>query len=300
MIEIKNVTKVFEGYHAVDHTSAEIHEGQIFGLVGSNGAGKSTLMRMMTGILKPEEGEVLIDGRPVYENPSVKADICFLSDTAYFLPNAKPSDMADYYSLFYPGFDKEQFMSYMEHFKLPYTRKISTYSKGQKKQVSLFLGICAKTKYLLCDETFDGLDPVVRQAVKGILASELLDRGFTTVISSHNLRELEDICDTVGLIHNGKLLFANDLDSMKCNISKIHCVTGDPEKEAALLEELEVVQIDRSGSLLTLTVRGDREEILNAVHAKDPVFAEVLPLSLEEIFISETEAIGYDIKEFLQ
>lgn len=300
MIEIRDVTKQFDTQAAVSAVSTEIQEGQIFGLVGSNGAGKSTLLRMIAGILEPDSGAILIDGMHIYDNPEAKAAVCFLSDTAWFLPNAKPQDMADFYALHYTAFDKERFMNYMEQFHLPTDRKIATYSKGQKKQVSLFLGICSGTKYLLCDETFDGLDPVVRQAVKGILAAELLERQLTPVISSHNLRELEDICDCVGLIHDGKILFTRDLDTMKCDISKIHCVLPAPEDEADILAKLEVLQYTKNGSLLTMTVRGDRDEILHTVQDKNPVFAEVLPLSLEEIFISETEASGYDITKYIQ
>lgn len=300
MIKIENVTKKFDGHTAVESVSAEITDGMIFGLVGSNGAGKSTLMRMIAGILKPEEGTILMDDLPVYENPEAKKNICFLSDTAYFLPNAKPADMAEFYKLYYPDFDTDRFNDLLKRFRLPEDRKIATCSKGQKKQISLFLGLCTGTKYLLCDETFDGLDPVARQAVKGILASELLERGLTPIISSHNLRELEDICDCVGLIHEGHVLFTRDLDSMKCNISKIHCVVPDPAAEIELLQNLHILQYEKVGSLLTMTVKGDRDEILSAVNEKNPVFAEVLPLSLEEIFISETEAIGYDIKDFIQ
>lgn len=300
MIELINITKTFQGTCAVNNVSAVIQEGMIFGLVGSNGAGKSTLLRLISGILKPESGTVTIDEIPVFEHPEAKRRLCFLSDTSTFLPNATAESMRRYYALCYPLFDSASFYNLTEKFKIPLNKKLQTFSKGQKKQVTLLLGLCTGTKYLLCDETFDGLDPVMRQTFKSLFASELMKRDFTPVISSHNLRELEDICDTVGLLHNGRLLFARDLDSMKCNINKIQCVIPDRAKEAELLSMLSILQYEKSGSLLTITARGSREEILNCTMEKEPVFAEILPLSLEEIFINETEVAGYDFKDFLQ
>lgn len=299
MIQLKQVTKSFHDVIAVRHSSAEIQDGLVFGLVGSNGAGKSTLLRLMAGILKPDEGEITLDDSPIYENPAVKQNICFIPDTVRFFPNATAKDMCRYYSVVYPSFDKEEFISLTGKFKIPMTKKLQTFSKGQKKQVSILLGICTRAKYLLCDETFDGLDPVMRQAIKSLFAEELLKRDFTPVISSHNLRELEDICDSVGLIHEGKLLFTKDLDNMKSNINKIHCVLPDSLSETQLLQTLQVLQYEKSGSLLIITARGSREELLACAKELHPVFAEVLPLSLEEIFISETEVEGYDIKHLI-
>ena len=168
-----------------------------------------------------------------------------------------------------------------------------------KKQVSVLLGICANTEYLFCDETFDGLDPVMRQTVKSLFASEILGRKFTPVIASHSLREIEDICDHVGLLHKGGILFAKDLDEMKLGIHKIQCVIPDPLMEDELLEELEVLQHDKRGSLLTIVVRGKYDEIQTRIMEKQPLFSEILPLTLEEIFISETEVAGYDIKNLV-
>ncbi len=299
MIELKNVNKTFQGIHAIDHISASIKDGMIFGLVGSNGAGKSTLMRLISGIIKADSGEILIDGAPVFENSSAKENICFLSDNAYFFPNATSASMRDSYALLYPKFNKETFNELTEKIGLDLHRKINTFSKGMKKQVSILLGLCTNTKYLLCDETFDGLDPVMRQAIKGLFASELMNRDFTPIIASHNLRELEDICDGIGLLHKGKLLFAQDLDSMKVHVHKIQCVLPDLAKEQQLLQELTVLQYEKSGSLMLITARGTKGSLLNCVNRFDPIFAEVLPLSLEEIFISETEVAGYDIKNLL-
>lgn len=300
MIELKNVTKSFLDTRALAQVTANIQDGLIFGLVGSNGAGKSTLLRLIGGILKPDEGEVAVDGQPVFEQRGVKSQICFLSDSAYYFPNATPIAMGRYYALAYPEFDLENYQSLLKKFNIPEKKKIQTFSKGRKKQVSLLLGFCAGTRYLLCDETFDGLDPVARQAVKSLFAAELLKRDFTPIIASHNLRELEDICDSIGLLHDGSLLFAKDLDSMKCSLCKMQCVIPDPAKEEQLLSQLSVLQYEKSGSLLTVTARGSREEVLACANEKEPVFAEVLPLSLEEIFISETEVAGYDIKNLIQ
>jgi ABC-2 type transport system ATP-binding protein len=207
--------------------------------------------------------------------------------------------MGEYYELIYPGFDRTRFLQMLEKFDLDPRRKLATFSKGMKKQVSVLLGVCANTRYLLCDETFDGLDPVMRQAVKSLFASEILNREFTPVIASHSLREIEDICDHVGLLHKGGILFAKDLDEMKLRIHKIQCVIPDEQEEQALLGELEVLQYERRGSLLTVVARGSSEEIMRKVQEKQPLFCEILPLTLEEIFISETEVAGYDIKNLI-
>ena len=299
MIELKNLDKTFRDIHAIDHISGSIREGMVFGMIGSNGAGKSTLLRMIAGIIRPDSGEILVDGDLVYENPEVKSQIGFLSDTPYYFSNADIRQMRDYYMMIYPTFNQKLFDSLTEKFKLEPKRRISSFSKGMKKQVSILLGLCSGSKYLLCDETFDGLDPVVRQAVKSLFASEIMNRDFTPVISSHNLRELEDICDSIGLLHQGKLLLTQDLDQIKCSICKLQCVVPDPHREQTLIRSLRILRMERTGSLLTLTVRGDRSQILELVQAQEPLFAEVLPLTLEEIFISETEVAGYDIKDFL-
>ena len=299
MIELKNVDKTLGGVHAVDHVSGTIREGMVFGLIGSNGAGKSTLLRMISGVIRPDDGTILCDGAPVFENPEAKAQICFLPDTPYFFPNADIRQMRDYYAMIYPSFNRKQFDALTARFRLDPKRSIHAFSKGMKKQVSILLGLCAGTKYLLCDETFDGLDPVVRQTVKSLIAAEITERDFTPVISSHNLRELEDICDSIGLLHEGRLLLTRDLDDAKNNICKLQCVIPDSRREQELINSLRILKMERTGSLLTLTVRGERTEILKKTQAQEPLFVEALPLTLEEIFISETEVAGYDIKDFL-
>ena len=300
MIELKNVDKTLGGVHAVDHVSGTIREGMVFGLIGSNGAGKSTLLRMISGVIRPDDGTILCDGAPVFENPEAKAQICFLPDTPYFFPNADIRQMRDYYAMIYPAFNRKQFDTLADRFRLDPKRSIHAFSKGMKKQVSILLGLCAGTKYLLCDETFDGLDPVVRQAVKSLIAAEIIERDFTPVISSHNLRELEDICDSIGLLHEGRLLLTRDLDDAKNNICKLQCVISDSRREQELISNLRILKMERTGSLLTLTVRGERTETLQRAQAQEPLFVEALPLTLEEIFISETEVAGYDIKDFLR
>ena len=296
MIEINGVEKSFGEVRAVKPLKAEIADGQVFGLVGTNGSGKSTLLRMIAGVLKPDEGEILVDGAPVWENPEVKQDICFISDAGYFLANATPKSMAAVYSVIYPKFDTERFLQMTEKIGLDANRRIRNFSKGMTKQVAILLGICANTRYLLCDETFDGLDPVIRQAVKSIFATELLDRELTPIIASHNMRELEDICDHVGLLHQGEILFSENLEDMKYHMQKVQCVFDDPAKEEEILKELDVVRSEKKGSMLTILARGTRADIINSVNSRGPVFSEILPLSLEEIFICETEVAGYDIK----
>lgn len=299
MITAVNVKKQFDKIMAVNDITVTIKNGEVFGLIGTNGAGKSTFLRMACGILKPDSGKILVDEQPVYENPKAKADIFYISDEQYFLPNSTPRDMAHFYKDYYPLFDMARFDEMLSRFQLKARRKINTFSKGMKKQLSVLLGVCANTKYMFCDETFDGLDPVMRQAVKSMFAGELSARDFTPVIASHNLRELEDICDCVGILHQGGVLMQKDLEEMKLNIHNIQCVFKNAEDEKAAFELLDIVKADRRGSLTTITARGAEAEIMLKLSSFSPVFAEILPLTLEEIFISETEVVGYDIKKLI-
>ena len=297
MIKTEKLCKKFSSIQAVDCISLTIDDNSIFGLAGTNGAGKSTFLRMLSGVLKPDSGKIEVDEAAVYENPKIKEEIFFLPDTSYFFQNATIEDMADFYSAYYPRYDRKRMTKLLGKISLDSKRKISTFSKGMKRQAGLILGICAGTRYLFCDETFDGLDPVMRQAAKSLLAYEVANRTFTPIIASHNLRELEDICDHVGLLHKGGVLLSKDVEEMKENMHKVQCVIPDARDEEALLAELQVLQYEKRLSLLTMVVRGEQEEIMKKIQAKHPLFAEALPLTLEEIFISETEVAGYDIKK---
>ena len=299
MIEITNVSKRFEGVEALKNLTLRIPEGEVFGLVGTNGAGKSTLLRLLCGVLRQDEGDILIDGKRVWENEEIKQELAFMPDDAYFFPNATASGMADFYAAARARFDRPRFADLIRRFGLAGDRPIRTYSKGMRKQLSVILGLCTGAKYLFCDETFDGLDPVMRQAVKSIFAGDMVERGLTPVIASHNLRELEDICDRVGLLHRGGILLSEELEGMKANMHKVQCVIPDKAREKALLDALAPIRTERQGSLLLLTVRGTREALLRSVDEAEPVFSEILPLSLEEIFIGETEAIGYEVQDIL-
>ena len=299
MIEFENVSKSFGSVKAVDHVTARIGEGHVFGLIGTNGAGKSTLMRLTCGIMKPDQGSVIVDGESVYDNPAAKAEIFYISDDQYFFKSGMPRDMLYFYQTYYPAFNREKWKMLMEKFGLDVERKINTFSKGMKKQLSVICGICANTKYLLCDETFDGLDPVMRQATKRLFIREIEERGLTPVIASHNLRELEDICEYVGLLHQGGILFEKDLEEMKLNLHKVQCVVKEEVMLKQIKEGLEVLTTENRGALYTFTARGQRQEVVAFMEQLNPVFYELLPLALEEIFISETEVKGYDIKELI-
>lgn len=299
MIEIKGISKSFDGHKAVDNVSVQIKENTVFGLIGTNGAGKSTLLRMVCGVMKPDEGYILVDDRPVFDNVEAKKDLFFIADEPYFFANGNAEDMQKYFSTIYSEFDTKQYYQMLENFGLERRRKINTFSKGMKKQLALICGVCSKAKYLFCDEAFDGLDPVMRQGMKSIFASEMEKRGLTPIIASHNLRELEDICDHVGLLHKGGVLLSKDLEDMKCNIQKVQCVFASEEDKEKALAGLNIMKTEERGQLYTLTVRGSREEILALFATVNTIFFEALPLSLEEIFISETEVVGYDIKKLI-
>ena len=296
IIRIEHLNKTFGDVKAVRDLGFCVKKGELFAFLGVNGAGKSTLLRMAAGVIKPDEGEILVDQEPVYENEKIKQQIFYISDGGYFPQGYTAADLKDFYREYYPDFMTDRYSKLMDQFHLDEKRRISSYSKGMKKQLLVIMGISAGTKYLLCDETFDGLDPVMRQAVKSLFVSEIMNRDFTPVIASHNMRELEDVCDHVGFLHKGGILLSRELEDMKFHIHKIQCVLPDQTKEEALLKELDVLKKEHQGSLLILTARGTREEILQKVQTQNPIFCEVIPLTLEEIFISETEVAGYEIK----
>lgn len=296
MIEIQNLSKSFEDVLAVNNVSANISKGCVFGLLGTNGAGKSTLLRMMAGILKPDSGRIRLEGEEIFENAAAKSKISYIGDEQYFFPNSTPAQLEEFYAHIYSGFDRQEFRRLLELFQLNPKRKVNSFSKGMKKQLSLFLGLASGTPYLLCDETFDGLDPVARQAVKSLLASAMAERGLSSVIASHSLRELEDICDHIGLLHQGGLLLSRDLEDMKLSVHKVQAVFPEIISREEL-SPLEVVSMKQNGRLQTIILRGEREKVESCINSLSPVFMELLPLSLEEVFISETEVAGYAFRE---
>ncbi len=298
MIKALNVVKKFDDILAVDNVSATIKNGNVFGLIGTNGAGKSTFLRMASGILKPDSGSIKIDDKEVFDNIEVKKKFFYISDDQFFFSNATPEDMKNYYQSIYENFDIDRYKKLMNSFNLDEKRRIKTFSKGMRKQVSVICGLCAKTDYLFCDETFDGLDPVVRQAVKSLFAQDIEERNLTPVIASHNLRELEDICDNIGLLHRGGMLLSKDLEELKLDIHKVQIVFKDGINKE-VFEKLNIMKTETRGSLNVFTIRGNGEEITKYLESLQPIFFEMLPLSLEEIFIVETEGIGYDIKSLI-
>lgn len=297
MIAATKISKHFDQVKAVDDLSLEITDHQVFGLVGTNGAGKSTVIRMLTGVIRPDCGTITLDGQEVFNNPQAKNQFFYISDEQHFFTNSRPIDMCDYYAQLYPAFQKEKCYDYLKKFDLPKDRKIRTFSKGMKKQLSIILAISSGTKYIFCDETFDGLDPVMRQGVKSIFSLEMEERGLTPIIASHNLREVEDICEHIGLLYKGGMLVSSHLDSLKLGIYKIQCIFPDKMPDFSALK---VVSSQNRASLYTLTIRGEIGEITGKIQALNPVFFEAIPLTLEEIFITETELQGYDIKNLIQ
>ncbi len=298
MIQATNVTKKFDKVLAVDNVSATIKNGNVFGLIGTNGAGKSTFLRMASGILKPDSGSIKIDNKEVFENIDVKSKFFYISDEQFFFANCTPEDMKNYYTTVYKNFDIDRYKKLMKSFNLDEKRKIKTFSKGMKKQVSVICGVCSRADYLFCDETFDGLDPVVRQAVKSIFAQDIEERNLTPIIASHNLRELEDICDNIGLLHRGGMVLSKDLEELKLDLHKVQIVFKDGIPED-LFNKLHIMKTESRGSLNVFTIKGNGEHINSYLNSLQPIFFEMLPLSLEEIFIAETEEIGYDIKSLI-
>ena len=304
MIETMHLTKKFrvEGKRvvtAVNDVSLKLEDAKVFGLVGTNGAGKSTLLRILSGVMKQDDGMVCIDREPVYDNPQSKAKLFFVPSDSYFFSTGYPMDMGVYYQCVYDTFDMQKYLKLLKSFNLDPERRISEFSKGMKKQLSILLALSAGTRYVLLDETFDGLDPLVRQAMKSLFANEIVSRGLTPVLSSHNLREIEDICDSIGLLHQGGLLLSSDIEDMKLGMQKIQVVFASEEDRKNAEAMLHILTHESRGRLHTYTVSASREETEQKFRGVPTVFFEVLPLSLEEIFISETEASGYDIRKII-
>ena len=292
MLELKNITKTFDGFRALDNLSMKVERGSVYGLVGPNGAGKSTAIRLMLGVYRPDSGTVTLEGEPVFENPAVKERITSIPDDIFYFPSATLEEMSKYYAGMYPKFDKHLFERLHEVFQLPAKTPIRRYSKGMQKQAAFQLSICTRPDVLILDEPVDGLDPVMRRQVWSLLLSEVAQRETTVLISSHNLRELEDICDYVGIMDQGKMLLERSLADMQGNIVKLQIVGQVPQG-------LQVLHESSSGRLKTLVVRGTAAEIEARAAAVQPAYFDVLPLSLEEIFIYELGGVNYEVKNIV-
>jgi len=298
MIKAEMLTKQFEETVALDAIDVEIAEGSIYGLIGSNGSGKSTLLRLISGVYMPDGGRITIDGEDVFDNPEVKAKVSFLGDTPYFLPQSNIAEMSRFYHSLYPTFSMDIYNKLINEFPLDPKARISSMSKGMQRQAALILAISTSPKYLLLDEAFDGLDPVMRRVLKGLLINGAENYGMTTIISSHNLRELEDLCDRVGLIHNGHIIFNDQIDTLKERLHKVQMVF-ERTPETSVFDGLDVLKIERTGSLLQAVVRGNSKDIMDYINKLSPVFAECIEPTLEEMFLYELEVAGYDVKSII-
>lgn len=298
MIQATNLVKKFDDTVALDGVNITIPEGSVFGLVGSNGSGKSTLLRLISGVYVPDGGELLVDGSKVFNNNELKSKICYLPDTPYFVHQSNLNEMIKFYKMFYPDFSEEKFEQLNAMFPLDRKKRISTMSKGMQRQAALMLCLSTEPEYLLLDEAFDGLDAVMRKTLKSLLADRV-SRGLTTVIASHNLRELEELCDTVGLLHSGKVLYNSGIDELKGNIHKIQVVFSKIP-DTSVFGELNVLKLEKTGSVITLVARGNEQEILSYINMLCPSFVEVIPPTFEEVFLYELEANGYDAKNLIE
>lgn len=292
MLEMKNVTKTFGSFTALDNLTMTVPKGAVYGLVGPNGAGKSTAIRHLTGIYRQDKGEVLMDGQKIYENPAVKSRIGYIPDDIFYFPSASLEEMRRFYRGVYPQFDDELFKKLYDVFKLPKKGQIRRFSKGMQKQAAFHLTICTRPDVLVLDEPVDGLDPVMRRQVWSLIMSDVASRGATVLISSHNLRELEDICDHVGIMNQGKMLLERSLADMQGATHKVQLV-GD------LPEGLEVLHETAAGRMRTLIVRGDPEQLQQTLAAAHLTYFDMLPLSLEEIFIYELGGVNDEVKNIL-
>ena len=300
MMQLKNTVKQFDDFTALDGVNLEIPKGTAFGLLGSNGAGKSTILRLFSGIYRAESGEVLIDNEPVYDNVSAKQKVFFINDETVQFGGFTLKQLKDFYKQFYPNFSEEIFGRLEKIIQLPMNKKINTFSKGMKRQAIVIIGIACCTPYLLLDEAFDGLDPTMRIIVKKMLFDAMCEREMTVVVSSHNLKEINEMCDTAALLHHGKIVFNRELDSLKGEVHKIQ--TAFKDKERIFTKEdfpnLEILHFEKTQSIYHIIAKGSEEQIHQALAFYEPVVADLIPLSLEEIFIYELEVLGYDSKVF--
>ena len=299
MITVSNVTKRFGDTYALDGLNCNIPEGCVYGLVGSNGAGKSTLLRLIAGIYRPENGTITIDGQPVYNNPAVKKRIAFVPDELFFLSRTNLLRMEKLYAAVYDSFSHERFMTLLHEFSLNPNANLNTFSKGMRRQAATILALSCNTDYILFDETFDGLDPVMRNLVKNLMYREVMERKATAVVTSHSLRELEDTCDQLALLHKGGIIFESDIDHLKTSLFKVQVAFAD-EYDRSRFAGIESLSFSKHGSVSSLIVRGDRDETEQKIKAMDPILFEILPLSLEEVFVYEMGQLGYEFSEVLK
>ena len=298
MIQVQNLKKKFDDFQALDGVNMHIGRGEIYGLVGPNGAGKSTLIRHLTGVYRPDEGQIFIEGEPVYENRKIKAKIAYIPDELFYFMQADTLEMKRVYEGIYPQFDDKLFYRMQEFFpNIDVKRNIRRLSKGMQKQVAFWLSICCKPDIMILDEPVDGLDPVMRRQIWSVLMSEVAERKMTVLVSSHNLRELEDVCDHVGIMHRGKIMIERSLSDLQGNISKIQvaCQSGVPK----LPDNFEVLHMSNTGRVYTLIVKGNPKEAEKILLTENPTIVDVLPLTLEEIFIYEMGGADYEAKDIL-
>ena len=293
MIEVKNVTKSFDGFRALDGLNITVPRGAVYGLVGPNGAGKSTVIRHLAGIYRQDAGEVLVDGAPVFDNPAVKSRIAYIPDDIFYYTQATIRDMMRFTRDLYPGFDTDCFEKLGEAFPLNPKRLVRKLSKGQQKQVAFWLALAQRPEIVILDEPVDGLDPVMRRQVWSLLLADVAERGTTVLVSSHNLRELEDVCDHVGIMDHGKMLLERSLSELQDNVVKIQLAFA---QETALPADLEILHRSETGRLQQLILRGKPDVLSARLAALDPLFLDVLPLSLEEIFIYELGGAEHEVK----
>lgn len=299
MIEINGLTKKFGKVAAVDNMTVNICDGSVVGLVGSNGSGKSTLLRMLAGVYAPDGGTVKIDGIQHFDNPVTKGECFFIPDFPYFYNSSTLESTAFLYRRLYPNWSEEEYNKFCSVFPISRTAPIINMSKGMQRQAALILALSTCPKYLFLDEIFDGLDPVVRHMLKGILIKKVADNSTTVVIASHNLRELEDLCDRLCLMHRGKMLFERGIDDLRTGLRKVQIAFTELPYKPNLFEGINVVNLTRNGNIFNVTIKGTEQEFMPKLKALNPAFVSAIPLTLEEIFISEMGAAGYDIQSIL-
>lgn len=298
MIQVTQLKKSFDGFQALDGVDMHVGRGNIYGLVGPNGAGKSTLIRHITGVYRPDFGQILVAGEPVFENKAVKAKFAYIPDDLFYFMQADTMEMKRFYEGIYPQFDSKLFYKMQEFFpNIDVKRNIRRLSKGMQKQVAFWLAICCKPELLILDEPVDGLDPVMRRQIWSIIMAEVAEQEMTVLVSSHNLRELEDVCDHVGIMHRGKVMVERSLSDLQGSVTKIQvaCQSGVPK----LPEGFEVLHMSNTGRVYTLIVKGDPAEAERALSQNNPMIVDVLPLTLEEIFIYEMGGADYEVKDIL-